>query len=78
MPPCPASQRLFSYCPVLWNAIVNSSLITLARAGARSVMTSAAARCDLDVAVKNRLAKAKSLGPETCTSMNQARWSASR
>ena len=61
------SHRLFSYWPVLWNAAGISSSTTFARAGARSVMTSAGARCAASAVVKNRLAEAISLRWETKT-----------
>src|SRR3954451_22057114 len=50
------STRLFSYWPVLCNAAGTSSSITFAKAGARSVTTSAGTPCTVSAAVKNVLA----------------------
>ena len=63
-----ASHRLISYCPVLWEAGISSS-ITFAKAGARSVITSTGERCAISDVVKNRRADGISLCVETNTSM---------
>ena len=52
------SHRLFSDCPVLWNAAEINSSIMFASAGARSVMTSAGSPCAVSDAVKNHPAEA--------------------
>ena len=73
-----AAHRLFSYCPVLWNAAGIRTSITFARAAARSVMTSAGVRCANGDVVQNRLSDAISVRRDTETSITCQCWSTAR
>ena len=63
---------------LMCNAAGTGSLITFAKAGARSVTTSAGTSWTDNAAVKNVLAEAMSRRCDTYTSMTWPRWSTAR